>query len=186
MREFDLLLAEQAAPVLAGLKTANLLSVENGQFEDLPALLARYDAAFSAKGVRFELLCACRCRSLALVYRPERLLDDLQDATARRILHTCGYPFQSGLSALIAHLRQRILESEVFPHEIGLFLGYPPVDVHAFIQKSGKGSKLTGYWKVYGDTETARLAFARFDRCRRAARVRVEQGQTMFELFSVA
>lgn len=186
MQAFDLLLAEQAAPVLAGLKSANLLSCDAAQFPDLPSMLAQYDHAFAAKGVRFEMLCACHRRSLVLVHRPDRLLDDLADETARQLLRVCGYPLRSGFAAVIGHLRRRIMEGGEFPHEIGLFLGYPPADVHSFIEKNGRDSKLTGYWKVYGDADAARQTFARFDRCRQAARVRVAQGATLFELFSVA
>lgn len=186
MQTFDFLLAEQGTPVLAGLKTANLLSLETAAYPELPALLAQYDRAFSPKGIRFEMLCACRCRSLVLVYRPDRLLSDLGQPEARKLLQACGYPLEGGLSELINHLRSRISKSCEFPHEIGLFLGYPPLDVCGFIEKHGRDSKLTGYWKVYGDADAARRTFARFDRCREAARTRIAQGATMFELFSVA
>ena len=37
--------------------------------------------------------------------------------------------------------------------EIGLVLGYPPVDVEGFIKKEGRDFLYSGYWKVYGNLE---------------------------------
>lgn len=186
MHRFDKILAEQGAPVLAGMKTANLVTCQVSDFPNFHEVLADYDRAFAKKGIRFELLCACRHRYLVLVHRPARLLDDLANTQALPILRTYGYPLRRGLSALIAHLRQRMQEEKSFPHEIGLFLGYPPLDVRAFIEKGGRDSKLTGYWKVYGDPVTAQALFTRYDRCREAARMQIARGITMKELFSVA
>ena len=64
-------------------------------------------------------------------------------------------PIQSAASAA----------SPGFPHEIGLFLGYPLQDVLGFIENRGQGSKLVGTWKVYGDEEAARRTFARYKKC---------------------
>lgn len=53
-----------------------------------------------------------------------------------------------------------------YPHEIGLFLGYPLADVRGFIKNGGRNYKLNRYWKVYGDTELALELFSRIDRAR--------------------
>jgi len=71
-----------------------------------------------------------------------------------------------------------------FPHEIGLFLGYPVEDVRGFIEQRGKDCKLSGYWKVYGDEQAARRLFHQFDRCRDTARGYIERGMTILELFA--
>ena len=46
----------------------------------------------------------------------------------------------------------------------GLFLGYPPEDVEGFIYRRSE-AKYTGYWKVYGDVESAQRTFQRYRRC---------------------
>lgn len=46
-----------------------------------------------------------------------------------------------------------------FPHEIGLFLGYPAEDVKGFIENKAACSKCSGCWKVYGDEQAARILF---------------------------
>lgn len=47
-----------------------------------------------------------------------------------------------------------------FPHEIGLFLGYPLCDVRGFIEDARGGVCLgCGYWKVYGEVEEREKLF---------------------------
>ena len=54
---------------------------------------------------------------------------------------------------------------DVFPHEVGIFLGYPLWDIRAFIENPRQKAKLTGYWKVYFDVEGALRRFQLFDEC---------------------
>ena len=56
-------------------------------------------------------------------------------------------------------------ESGEFPHEVGLFLSYPPEDVKGFIDNRACNFKCAGLWKVYGDEAAARRTFARFKKC---------------------
>ena len=56
-------------------------------------------------------------------------------------------------------------ESGDFPHEVGLFLSYPPEDVQGFIDHRAMDFKCAGLWKVYGDQQRAQALFDRFRRC---------------------
>ena len=56
-------------------------------------------------------------------------------------------------------------ESGEFPHEVWLFLSYPPEDVKGFIDHRANNFKCTGPWKVYGDEEKARSLFAKYKKC---------------------
>ena len=56
-------------------------------------------------------------------------------------------------------------ESGEFPHEVGLFLSYPPEDVKGFIENRAANAKCTGVWKVYGDERQARQTFDRYKKC---------------------
>jgi len=103
-------------------------------------------------------------RALVYGYRPSRLHADLSDENACRLLRDFGYP--TGCPALcLAQLIRRLRESPEFPHEIGLFLGYPPEDVAGFIENQARAYKCAGCWKVYGDEERARRLFAAYQRC---------------------
>lgn len=56
-----------------------------------------------------------------------------------------------------------------YPHEIGLFLGYPVWDVQDFIKYEGKNYLVCGYWKVYHDVDKALATFDRYQRVRNNA-----------------
>jgi len=59
----------------------------------------------------------------------------------------------------------RLNEEGSFPHEIGLFLGYPPDDVECFMNNPCDGVKCSGCWKAYSDDENARKTFSRYKKC---------------------
>ena len=52
-----------------------------------------------------------------------------------------------------------------FPHEIGLFLSYPPEDVKGFLEH--RPCKCVGCWKVYENEEAAKKTFAKYKACTR-------------------
>ena len=118
---------------------------------------------------------------LLLVYRPERLAETLDGAEVRRLLDRAGYPPEATLEELLTILSRR-LHGSSFPHEIGLFLGYPPEDVEGFCRHKGQNFKICGCWKVYGDQEAACRCFDRYDRCRKAVCRRLGQCPLM-EMF---
>ena len=83
---------------------------------------------------------------------------------------------------LLFHLRGRFTDPTEFPHEIGLFLGYPLEDVEGFCRKKGADCKLSGYWKVYGDVETARKRFAAYDRYSDYVAGEIRQGRSIIQV----
>ena len=65
----------------------------------------------------------------------------------------------------MARLSCRFREGKEFPHEVGLFLSYPPEAVKGFIDHRANGFKYAGLWKVYGDEKKARSLFAKYKKC---------------------
>ena len=82
----------------------------------------------------------------------------------------------------IAHLQKRLHHCGTFPHEIGLFLGYPLGDVVGFICNNGKNCKCSGPWKVYCNEGETTKQFARFEKCRKVYRKLFQQGRTIGQL----
>ena len=74
-------------------------------------------------------------------------------------------PPSASVQGCLLQLRRRLAQSGQFPHEIGLFLGYPPCDVLGFLHDAGRHSKLSGYWQVYGDAQAALALFAKYKKC---------------------
>lgn len=103
-------------------------------------------------------------RILVYMYRPDRLERDLKDRTAARILSEKHYPV-GDCNRCVIELIHRLNMDETFPHEIGLFLGYPSEDVDGFIRNDAKNAKCVGTWKVYGDENAAKRKFAQYKKC---------------------
>ena len=184
--QLDRLLAAYCSPTLAGIKPASLVSCDRERYPELPQRLAEYRAAFAPRDMHFEIVCACKGRWLLMVYHKGQLERRLADERVQRVLAWFGYPVGQPLEALLKMLRRRIALNEGFPHEIGLFLGYPIEDVVGVIRYQGRGCKLSGYWKVYGDAEAASRLFDRLSRVCHAVTKRVEQGETLLEVFAAA
>ena len=160
------LLVRHSAPTLAGLKTASMFTCPYTSRTELLDSLRDLNRRLNPKGLRVLPLRFTENRALIYVYRPRKLSADLSDATATRLLEQCGYDARSG-NKCVAHLVRKLRCQEEFPHEIGLFLGYPPEDVHGFMEQGPDSCKCTGYWKVYGDEDAAKKKFTQFRKCTR-------------------
>ena len=152
------------SPTLAGLKTGSLFSSPYGDIRQLLHELRALNQKLVPKGLRVIPLRAVSGRALIYLYRPRRLKSDLANDEAAALLAGYGYPSDGGERCL-GKLAQKLRSSEGFPHEIGLFLGYPPEDVRGFIENRAAHAKLTGCWKVYGDENKARQVFEQYKKC---------------------
>ena len=158
------LLVKHCSPTLAGLKTGSLFTCTYQETEDLREAIRSLNKLFVPRGLR-ALPLRCRSgRALIYVYRPNKLKQDLEDCLARQLLTDLGYPVACSQRCIV-RLVERIREKSSFPHEIGLFLGYPPEDVRGFMEDGADKYKCTGCWKVYGNEESAKVLFARYKKC---------------------
>ena len=111
-------------------------------------------------------------RCLVLFYRPEELEKYLMEPGVYELIQKYGYTDMQ-VERVLAHLSDRIRgfnrKGMGFPHEIGVFLGYPLDDVKGFIENAGKKYLMIGYWKVYSDLAGARTAFMEYDRAKDCA-----------------
>ena len=62
------------------------------------------------------------------MYKRQALESDLTDYRARALLLKYGY-MPENPNGCVVHLIHRLRSEGEFPHEIGLFLSYPPEDV---------------------------------------------------------
>ena len=164
--KFESVMGYHCSPVLMGMKPANLVSFSKEKIPELPEIISDYEESLEREGIRMEIICGCRKHYLLLVYRPDMLQEYLKQDEARKLLLQDGYNIDGSLDEMIARLKERFFHKTEFPHEIGLFLGYPIEDVKGFRKFGGSGCKMCGYWKVYGDESAAVKQFARYDKCR--------------------
>ena len=160
----DKIIVKHCSPTLAGIKTGNLFTYRFKDIKELKSALRRLNQILVKKGVRILPLCYKNNSALIYLYRPAQLLSDLKQELACEILKQYGYDLKAP-QRIVINLIKRLNESENFPHEIGLFLGYPPEDVSGFINNKASGYKCCGCWKVYGDEKKAQATFVRYKKC---------------------
>lgn len=155
----ELQLVLQCAPVLSGLKISNLLIIDEHLSEMVIHIvrvtnLSLYGLVYTGSKVSF------------LLYKDKALRDYLFQTDVKKMLNKIGYrnmDMDKALRILSERYRCYMEKRGDFPHEIGLFLGYPVEDVKGFIKNKGKNCLCTGYWKVYGNMEEKTELFEQFD-----------------------
>lgn len=158
------LVIRHCSPTLAGIKSGSLFSCDCPCRRELTKALSGLNRKLVPKGIRFLPLKVCGNRALIYAYRPHALKSDLADQRAKDLLLQYGYP-AGDLNACVLHLIRRLRSGEEFPHEIGLFLSYPPEDVLGFIRGKACNYKCSGCWKVYGDEQKAKRLFEKYNTC---------------------
>ncbi|MDR1142642.1 MAG: DUF3793 family protein [Spirochaetaceae bacterium] len=159
--ELRRIIVRHLSPVLLGCKPGALFTVPAAGCAVLADLLPR---RLSLTALRYG-----ENGTLVFVFDGEELEKTIASAAAGAVLAGLGYPAGAPVLSVVAHLKKRFAGG-AFPHEIGLFLGYPVDDVLGFVEHKGRNYKLCGYWKVYGDVERAKLCFRRYDMCSRRLR----------------
>ena len=175
------LIVQQCAPTLAGLKTGNIFNCRYCNRKKLLEDIRRINSKLTKKGLRVIPLKISKQEAMIYIFRPNRLKNDLSTREAAKILKGIGYKDNDAYNCL-SDLMRRLKFSKGFPHEIGLFLGYPPEDVLGFIKCQAQGHKISGYWKVYGDEKKALKTFACFKKCTRVYANRCANGISIEKL----
>lgn len=184
-REFDALLTQNCAPVIMGAKVSNLLCCSLDKFPNIEQIVDEYRELFKSRGLEIEFLWKTRSRVLVLVYAVEKMNAILSDGEIIRFLEKYGYHFPATIRKTLDTFKGNVKENGEFPHEIGLFLGYPLLDVIGFIHHKGKNPKACGYWKVYGEVESSLALFDTFTRCKDIACQYLQNGYSFRQILQV-
>ena len=152
------MLIDHCSPTLASLKCGSLFSVTPEDMAQTRREAQALSDALAPKGLAIRVIdseaTGARCAisiapaSSAACSRAKRKALSSPGATCLRV-----EPPDRLLCA-------RLAQGGAFPHEIGLFLGYPIDDVVAFIANKGRNCLCCGCWKCYTDAEAARRRFA--------------------------
>ena len=153
-------LALQCAPVISGIKISNLLTIPAKSLRELSAVLKKTELSF-------RILYPGRERLVILIYRETELKEYLEREEVMAFIYKCGYE-TSDISKIFPVFVKRYMRymelKQDFPHELGLFLGYPIEDVEGFIKENGKNYLYSGYWKVYKDAELKIRLFKNYEK----------------------
>ncbi|MCI5839254.1 MAG: DUF3793 family protein [Peptoniphilaceae bacterium] len=152
-------LFSQSSETLAGIKPSNLFSTAKTFADDKYLLNILHN-----NNIEVKVLNENKLSSLILIYNRELLTKILEDNEVKEILWEFGYKNFS-CEKILNKLSQKF-NSDSFPHEIGLLLGYPPEDVKSFIKNEGKECKHCKLWKVYSKEDSARFKMNEYYKCR--------------------
>lgn len=174
-------LIDCCAPTLASLKSGSLFNCKCPEDACIEDVVDKWNSGFSDLGIRMCILRRTSSSALIYVYRSTSLARTLKDPEVQYFLESYGYESCSccegcesaecSISSCLEHLRTRIASGSdgkgemTFPHEIGVFLGYPLQDVKGFIENNGRNCKYTGLWKVYGDKDASIRMFEKYRKC---------------------
>lgn len=183
---FEKALAEQCAPTLAGVKAASLFRI-SGETGDLRRAALHWDRLLAPFGIRLRVLKTCPAAQACMiyVYRQNRVHCILAQPEVRAFLVRMGYR-PADTESLLDQLVRRFCLEEAYPHEIGVFLGYPLEDVEGFIRHRGRNFTCCGQWKCYGDPAAAVACFARLRACTLAYKRLYESGIPITKLIVAA
>jgi hypothetical protein len=159
----------ELAEVLQGAKPANLVAIANKRRpcgRNLYQLWKEHGAALVAEsGLAVRELADRGSSQLLLLYSPEALANLLSQKSVTVILGKAGYTQLQDQQSVLDELALRIA-GEGFPHEIGVFLGYPLKDVVGFMGWARLSYTCQGPWKIFGNPSPS-LQLARLHReCR--------------------
>lgn len=165
-RTFEAMLVRQCAPTLAGLKPGSpVLYYGGGLRERAEEGTVLGPAPGGPRPV-------CPCTAGAERGRL-RLGVCVPRQPARAVPRSDGSPRFSGGDGVQGErdranadqLAGRLSGPIGFPHEIGVFLGYPLRDVVGFIENRGQNFTCCGFWKSYSDPNTIQRCFACYRQC---------------------
>ncbi len=165
MKSLQVQLILQCAPFLKGIKIACILNITEENSRELYEIL-------EGTGIKFKILTRNHGKCLVLLYRRESFSRYLKRTDVREFLGSYGYENVEP-EKMLERLSKRVCQysdGEIcFPHEIGAFLDYPIDDVKCFIEKDGKDSLFSGYWKVYNNPGRAKMIFWAYDKAKTSA-----------------
>lgn len=178
----------ECSEVLAGMKPANLISLVNRPRPCGRNLYQLWQSMHHQAIKRLEkldfLVLQTKERALMLLcYDKQQLTRHLEHAGIRTLLQKAGYQREASVDQLLAELKQRITDRNSFPHEIGLFIGYPAKDVAAFMGLVKLPFTCQALWKIYGNPDRSLHLAEHFRCCRqRMSRLLASGNQHLLEL----
>ncbi len=178
---FEARLALQCAPLLTGIKVATILIINKADKE-------RTLRIFKNSAISYYVLYESITRVSFFFYHREELLSYLHHEPVAKTMKMLGY-HNDNLPEILNKFSKRygryMKLKELFPHEMGLLLGYPVKDVLGFINNRGENFLYIGYWKVYGDVTKALETFEKYNRAKESVMQMLSQGVSIQHIINL-
>ena len=177
---FDQMMIHFASPTVCGIKPANLFAVKEELFSW--ADFVKWQSELAKHGIIAQTVKSSGGVNLVLVYNVCLQKEILADDFVCDYLKSKGYYECPDVSKMISQLLSRMNEGSSFPHEIGIILGYPVLDVAAFEKHEGQNCKYCGCWESYTDVEHARKCTCRYRNCSHVCKKWFDEGYSLSQI----
>lgn len=144
------LLIDRIGATIAGVKPAELLNLPSNNNCNNISWENCKDCILKNSNVKMQVVDRCKGRRHVLFYHEQELKKVIDQSEVAEFLSELGYPVKCSFEDYLEHLMVR-LNSDEFPHEIGIFLGYPLKDVKGYLGKNNLKHVHSNGWKVYGN-----------------------------------
>ena len=154
---------EMLGAVILGSKPAEIINVP-GSKEDKKIKLSQIEAFFSnCSRITYRIITTHDGGKRVLFINEKSMEKVLVNKRCINFLKFVGYSSDYQLNDYMDELVFR-LQSEEFPHEIGVFLGYPLKDVLGFMGYGKNELVEVRNWRIYGDKEISYEVYNNFMR----------------------
>lgn len=170
------------APVISGVKPANLFSINPIYYPRIKTYLQKLNRISSKKEILFTIIPKSKNRALIFAINKRLMAKICKQRDNINFLSRYNYPLHADISQTINHIVYRLKEAKEFPHEVGLFLGYPLEDVVGFIKYQGRNYLCCNSWKVYSNVNVANKLHDLYQNSIFEIRKKWEEGTSLFEL----
>ena len=154
---------EMLGAVILGSKPAEIINVP-GSKEDKKIKLSQLEALCSnCSRITYRIITTHDGGKRVLFINEKSMEKVLVNKRCINFLKFVGYPADYQLNDYMDELVFR-LQSEEFPHEIGVFLGYPLKDVLGFMGYGKNELVEVRNWRIYGDKEISYEVYNNFMR----------------------
>ena len=164
-------------PTLVSIKVGSLFTIRKRDVPNYEECLSYFNEKLDKYGLEVVLLKERERSILVYVYSRMKLKRTLESNVIMNYLSNFNY--SSDLQHSLEVLKSRMNNKE-FPHEIGIFLGYPLRDVLGFLAK--EECLYTGYWKVYSNKQNALKTFKKYDQCIQTLTHKLDKGELIEEI----
>lgn len=151
---------EHIGATIEGVKPAEILTIGKKEHDELYAKYFCGNKVTIMRTIRWR-----NARRQVFVYHRRCLCNVLEKKSVQWFLISLGYPRNYSIDDCVGHLIVRLHKKE-FPHEIGVFLGYPLKDVFGYVGLNSLPHTKTKGWCMYGDTSNSEKLHEKY-RCAR-------------------
>lgn len=156
---------EILGPVILGSKPSEILNISTKDALRVEKLKEIKSFFSNCMKISYTIIDTYDGGTRVLFFNEESLSNVLSNKKCVNFLKFIGYPTSANVDEYVDILVDK-LHSEDFPHEIGIFLGYPLKDVVGFMGYGNYEFYKTKNWRIYGDPLISEKVYNNFLRDR--------------------